>query len=250
MKVALVFTGLLRCWEKAYPSISKQILERYNPDVFFNIWSEVGYYSGKAYQQSPNDQFVKLAENDRGFHADGKYVDISQLVSAYHPVSIQLDDFSRIEPYCDAYAKLATNAFTRPKNTYAMFLKIYEGVIQATEWASRYANEYDLIIRMRPDLALNSELPELNPEKFYTIRHRNKHNQGTGDGFQAGNSSDMSYFANTVAHLPNMYGRIGVSCPHLFTAQTIIDEEFDWQELAMEFVTEHSPNGPYQEPDK
>jgi hypothetical protein len=244
MKTALVFTGLLRCWDLAYPSIEREILDKYEPDVFFDIWSEVGYYTGKAYQQAPTDQFVKLAEGDRGFYDAGPLVNSAELIDVYDPKVIRIEDFRRFESKADEFAAYAKNAFTRPKNTYSMFYKIARGMETLQTFG-----EYDLVIRMRPDLILNSALPDLDPKTFYTIRHGNRYGQGTGDGFQAGSPYNVGRFANYgFLNLREMYRRIGVSCPHLFTQQTISDYNLPWTELSVEFVTMHSPNGSYQEP--
>ena len=54
---------------------------------------------------------------------------------------------------------------------------------------------YDLVIRMRPDMIFNEDLPEFDTNKFYTLAHRNHLGQGTGDMIQVGNQLQMILFS-------------------------------------------------------
>ena len=91
MKVALVFTGLLRRFEDTYPAWKSYVLDRYDTHVYFDIWDEVGYYTGvKAYLQKPEDEFVKIAEGDRRFYASQEAIDGKRIIELYHPLALNV----------------------------------------------------------------------------------------------------------------------------------------------------------------
>src|SRR5574338_1590074 len=235
MKVALVFTGLLRCWDQAYPSIYREILNKYNPDVFFDIWDEIGFYSGKGYLQGPDDEYVKIAEGDKGFYenSDLVYGQLQNVHIAYEPKRITIDKFSDFEPEAERFASEFTNAYTRPKNTVSMFWRIRSGATTLQSYGLR-AGSYDYIIRMRPDLIINSPLPSIKEDTIITMRHKNKYNQGTSDGFQMGPRSPMLRFMwDTYTNLRTFYwdrspqGTREISCPHLYT-QCMINRLLDY----------------------
>jgi hypothetical protein len=245
MKVAIVFTGLLRNFEQAHPAFKQYFLDRYDCDVYFDIWSEVGYYTGKAYQQSPSDHFVKLAEGDRGFHESGEQVNVQRIMELYNPISLRIENFDSFEPIADEAAKLFPNAFTRPKNTICQAYKIMQGMRTVVGQASKY----DLVVRARPDIVLEHDPGLFEPGVFYTLPSKNKHGQGTGDSIQIGHIRDMFGFSDMYLDLKNLYDEIGYSCPHKFVEHYIKKLRLNWKELHIGARVAHSPSGiPYAEP--
>jgi hypothetical protein len=244
MKAALILTGLMRVWEDAYPKIKEYILDRYETDVYLDIWSEVGLYTGVKDYLPEENGFVKLRPEDRGFHASGELVDLNHVHRTYNPVSMRVENFETFKETSDWFADNFVKAYTRPRNTASMFYKIYQGFQLISQ------RHYDLVIRMRPDLIFNSDIGILSPENFYTIRHRNKYDQGTGDGFQASNMEQMEVFCNAFYSLPSYYNAIGVSCPHLFTLKRIFDiPSVHWIETQVAFECKHARGPSYSEPE-
>lgn len=246
MKVALVLTGLLRCFEQAYPSFKKYVIDRYDTDVYLDIWSEVGYYSGKGYLPEQNG-FIQTAKNDRGFHNSGELVDANKLIRLYKPVSLIIDDYSQFEAMFDKRAGQFPKAFTRPKNTIAQAYKIYSGISQC--FVNRSNAQYDLVVRARPDLVLEQDPGLFALNKFYTLPSRNKEGKGTGDSLQIGTLSDMFQFSQMYRHLEELYNEVGYSCPHMFNENWIKHMGLDWKELRVGAHVAHSPKGLYQEPE-
>jgi hypothetical protein len=249
MKVALVLTGLARCWEKAYPSFKQYFIDRYDTDVYIDIWSEVGYYNGSAYLQSPTDEFVKLADGDKGFHTSGERVDVNKLIEVYNPAAIRVEDFSKFEPTAEELAVEFTKAYTRPKNTISQAYKIYQGLDLTT---ADY--EHDLVVRARPDLVIEHDPGMFELDTIYTLPSRNKIGKGTGDALQIGPLWDMIEFSHMFFGLESLYRQTGVSCPHMFTEAQIkfcqlINRKLKWKELSVGAHVAHSPKGLYQNPE-
>lgn len=249
MKAALVLTGLLRNWEHAYPSFKKYFLDRYDCDVFIDIWSEVGYYDGRNYLPEENG-YIRVKEGDKGYHATGRLVDGEKLMYVYRPKVLRIEDFAgTFEKEAEERAAKFTNAYTRPKNTISQAYKMWSGMMTLL---SSSPFEYDLVIRARPDITLEHDPGVLNPDYFYTLPSRNKMGQGTGDSIQIGNLGDMTEFVNTHFHrLELYYSELGVSCPHLFVEAAIKDCGFydKWAEMSIGAHVAHSESGrPYEEP--
>lgn len=252
MRLALVLTGLLRCYEKAYPSFKSYFLDRFDTDVYFDIWDEVGYYSGKAYLQSPSDMFISTASGDRGFHDSGEKVDLNRLRDIYDPIGLNVHRFSSLEGYFDQRAAQFTNAFTRPKNTIAQAFKIYSG-------ATRLVKNYDIVVRARPDIMLESDPgvswvdAAASGKGIFTLPSRNKMGTGTGDSLMIGSQELVATFAtHQFDSLEKIYAEVGVSCPHIFTqyvlAEMINGTETQHFEMNVNAQVAHSPRGLYQEP--
>lgn len=253
MKVALIFTGLLRCFEQAYPAFKQYFLDRYDVDVYFDIWTEVGFYSGKNYLQGPTDVFVKLAEGDRGFHDSGELVNVNRIIELYNPVSIRIEDFNRFEPQADKIAATTPNGFTRSKNTISQAYKVFQGM--QTVLAKSQSENYQMIVRARPDLVLEADpgifqypTSDSPRDVFYTLPSRNKYNKGTGDSLQIGSLYQMYKFSEMYHDIRNLYQTIGYSCPHEYVERYIRKLGFMWQEIRVGSHIAHSPNGLYKEP--
>lgn len=245
MKVALVLTGLSRVWEEAYPTLKQYFIDGYDTDVFINIWSERGYYSGKGYIQSPTDAFVKTTPDDKGFHTSGLLTDVNKIMEAYKPRIMRVEDFSPVEHFFDEYSKMFVNAYTRPKNTAAQAYMAWRG-IQLMEEAGTH---YDVVIRARPDIVLRGNPMPVPMDTMTTLAMGNKNGQGTGDGIFISNHEQAVKFADMWKNLAYLYQKCGVSCPHLFAAEWITTNKMPWVQSHVGAYMTHSPKGPYQEPD-
>lgn len=257
MKVALVLTGLLRKWEDAYPVFKHCFVEKWNADVFIDIWDEVGWYTGKGYTHGPNDTFISTSADDKGFHA-GQKVRVDELIEYYNPISIRVERFDTKEAEFIERAKHFVNAYTRPKNSISQAYKIQQGVRSVP-----YG--YDIIVRARPDVVLDHDptyvdLQEIIDKNIvYTLPGKNKMGTGTGDSFMIASASTMRLFADVqYEYLEHIYNIRQVSCPHIFVEETLTHvlprrlSGFTAQlrELNVGFHITHSPSGiSYAEPD-
>ena len=241
MKVALVLTGLMRCYEQAYPSFKQYVLDRYDTDVYIDTWTEIGYYTGKGYLP-PNGEYVKVDPTAKGFHDSGQLVDVTHVMQLYDPVSLHIEKFSALEPYFDALASNYELALTRPKNTLAQAYKTASGLNLIS------ADTYELVIRARPDLVLEGDPGYFSPDEFLTLPSRNSRGTGTGDSIQIGSEENLFRYANLFELIPRAYDEIGHSCPHDYAEWIIKKEQLPWREMNVGAHVAHSPRGAYQEP--
>jgi hypothetical protein len=245
MKVALVFTGLLRGFESAYPAFKQYVLDRYDTDVYFDIWSEVGWYSGKGYIPT-NSPFIKTQDGERGFHTSGERVNANRIMEVYNPVSLRIDNYDLADAILEEGAKAYPNALTRPKNTLAQALKIWMAMDSLVDGSDKY----DLVVRSRPDIVLEHDPGQFTPTEFLTLPSRNSRGEGTGDSIQIGSYKDICRYSELFDVIPELYEEIGYSCPHAYAERWIRKNRFNWREMPIGAHVSHSPSGiPYKEPE-
>ena len=231
MKVALLLTGHMRCWEQVFPNTKQHIIDRYNPDVFIDTWDSEAYWD-------PHSQ--------KGITENGPKLDISAIEDAYKPVCMNVENYGDYESNFSERAKQFTNFYHVPKNQISMWFKVGRGMLSVEEHMMLTGKTYDVIIRMRPDLFLNESLPEFDPNQFYTLGYKNHMGQGTSDMIQVGNFFTMSLFCKTLYHLPQLYKETGLLCPHVISEHFIKRLGIPWKEFMINKTLMHTPLGEYK----
>ena len=232
MKVALLLTGHMRCWDQVAPNTRKHIIDKYNADVFIETWDREAYWD-------PNSQ--------RGITENGPKVDFGKVNEAYSPVrQMRYEPFETYEKTFAKRAEQYTNFYHVPKNQISMWYKVGRGMTMVEDYMMLTGQTYDVIIRMRPDLYFNEPLPEFDPQKFYTLGYRNHMGQGTSDMIQIGNFFTMSLFCKVLYHLPLLYQETGLLCPHVISEHFIKRLGLPWQEFMINKTIMHTPLGEYK----
>lgn len=235
MKVAVVLTGHLRCWKQVFPNFKERIIDRYKPDIFIHTWDDEAYWI-------PGDK-----QNKTGIYEGAPLIDDKEVVDAYNPITYvkeYWEDYNEHFEHCGNYFE---NFAHRPKNIISMFYKLHQGFSLVENYTAKLYNSYDLVIRMRPDMLINEDLPEFDPNKFYTIAHRNHLGQGTGDMIQVGNFISSMMFSKLITVLPYIYHQTQLLCPHTLSVQHIKNVGLPWQEFNLNKTIMHTPKGPYVE---
>jgi hypothetical protein len=255
MKIALVLTGLMRCYVEGCEAFKKFVLEPYGEtiDVHIHTWSEIGFYTGKGFKKRGDDGFVRTTNDDKGFYEDGEQIDVTHIQNLYHPWirTIEVEDWSGgMEPHFDDLKKDFPNAYTRPKNTLAQFYKVWMGMKRVQEYAVQNNVEYDFIFRTRPDFIIQSDFPQMwDAEIFYVNPGQNSEKIGFGDQFHASGYANMLAFSELFLNVDELYKAIGYSCPHAYTQTWLNWLNFPIEILKMNSTIMHSPTGIYCEPD-
>ena len=73
MKVAIILTGHLRCWETVFPNFKQKFIDRYNPDIFIHSWDEEGWWQ-------PSD-----VKNVKGYYDQTPKIDKQKVIDFYKP---------------------------------------------------------------------------------------------------------------------------------------------------------------------
>lgn len=231
MKVALILTGHMRCWKQVWPYIKAQFIDKYDPDIFVSTWSDEGWWR-------PN--------SSKGFNEQSPKLDVDRFIELYHPVVMEVDDYKDHEAYLETIASKYKNFIHNPKNVVSMFFKIAKGI----KLLEKSVHNYDLVIRMRPDLVFNHTLPDLDPNNFYTTHHPNYYGRGTGDTFQASSLTNIKKFCETFYNLDKIYSLCDTLCPHVVTKTAIELIGVNHVEVSSNFKLIHSPYGHFFDSDE
>jgi hypothetical protein len=221
MKVAVVLTGHMRRWREVLPNFKERVVAKYNPDIFINTWNDEGWYG-----QNQNDQLDGFLSGSSKVYAD-------EIQREYSAKVVHVDDFESIKPDFVQKIQRYPNYFHRSLNIYSMFYKMAKGIHSLENYILETGTEYDLVIRMRPDMFVHQEMPDFNPNVFYTIHHANHLGQGTGDMLQVGNLMNVTNFCRAIYHLPNIYNQLGVLCPHMTSTAMIGLLNLPWQPIGL-----------------
>lgn len=231
MNVAIVLTGHMRCWQQVYPNFRQRIVDRYNPDIFIETWNDEAYWD-------PHSQ--------HGIVKNAPQVDFEKLKETYQPVAVRTESYEKYEKNFEERAKQYSNFYHVPKNIISMLFKLGRGILMLEDYMFLTGKTYDLVIRVRPDLVFNEDLPDFDPRKFYTLGYRNHMGQGTSDMIQVGNFFTISIFSKLLHHLPQIYSETGLLCPHVVSEHFIKRLGLPWQEFMIHKTIMHTPLGEYK----
>jgi hypothetical protein len=231
MKVALLLTGHMRCWDQVFLNTKQHIIDKYNADVFIDTWDSEAYWD---------------PHSAKGITEGGPKLDIAGIEEAYKPVVMNVDSYEQFEDSFATRAKQFETFYHVPKNQVSMWFKVGRGMLSVEEHMMLTGKTYDLVIRMRPDLVFNEPLPEFNSNKFYTLGYRNHMGQGTSDMVQVGNFFTMSLFCKVLYHLPQLYKETGLLCPHVISEHFIRRLGLPWEEFMINKTIMHTPLGEYK----
>lgn len=237
MKVAVILTGHMRCWRDVLPNFQKRVIDRYNPDIFIHTWNEEGWWI-------PGDK-----QNTKGYFEETPKVTYDDMLN-YNPTQVIIEDWNDYNELFEYRGKLYENFAHRPKNILSMFYKLHAGIQLMENYIAKTGEFYDLVIRMRPDMIFNEDLPQFETNRFYTLAHRNHLGQGTGDMIQVGNQFNMILFSKASCYLTHIYKKTNLLCPHVLSSEWIKDMGLPWQEFNISKTLQHTPKGEYVEMDK
>lgn len=236
MKVAVVLTGHLRCWKDVYPNFKEKVIDRYNdPDIFIHTWENEGWWI-------PGDK-----QNEKGYHEEAPDIVQIEVVDAYKPRGITVESWDTYNKMFEQRGQLYQNFAHRPKNILSMFYKLNRGISLMEDYVSQIGVYYDLVIRMRPDMIFHEDLPEFDPNYFYTLAHRNHLGQGTGDMIHVGNMFNMIMFSKISCFINQLYLQTNLLCPHVITTKYIENIGLPWKEFVINKTIQHTPKGQYQQ---
>jgi hypothetical protein len=231
MNVAVILTGHMRCWEQVFPNFEERVLRKYNPDVFINTWEDEAYWD---------------PHSTHGIVENAPVIDHESIIKTYNPVDMIMENYDDFKDDFISRAERYKNFYHVPKNIISMLYKIGQGGLMMEDHMFKTGKHYDLVIRMRPDLVFNEELPDFDPNSFYTLGYRNHMGQGTSDMIQVGNSFMVSLFTKLLHHLPHVYRQTGLLCPHVISEKYIRNLGLPWKEFMIDKTIMHTPLGEYK----
>lgn len=188
MKVALCISGQPRSVIETFPYIKEHILDVNNPDVFVHSWIDA---------EAKGKRYVAACGDSASFPIPDNVPEvISDLykptVAKYQP-QIQFDELN-----------YATNKFMfiRPANT----LSQNYSKQQVFQLLKLYGKEYDAVIRMRFDWAIQTPIDASTVDlNAITMPNDCPHHRGYNDQFAIGNSTNMQIYGHLYDAMPDLF---------------------------------------------
>lgn len=174
MRVAVLLSGQFRNSYKEYETIKKNLIDRYNADVFI-------YYTYK----------------------DNIEVDISNLINLYNPVNIEFEEYP--DKINDLVQSVSHIEKAPESNTSSIFYMWY-GIMKANELKQKYENHnsfnYDLVVRCRFDTEIINPVVLKDLPNSIFIPIGSDWRGGYNDLFAYGKSNSMNYYTSLFNNLP------------------------------------------------
>jgi hypothetical protein len=162
LNVALCISGQLRGYKEAFVSIKKTIVDTLQPDIFVHVWQDVGFkepYQSSHANRVFQGQFLKAYNN---LFLTKDYKEIKEMLASLFVLfnentvitKEQLIDFYQTDfvivedDQAWPYAKF--------NNQKKMFHKIDACNQMVQEYGQAVDKQYDLVIRLRPDLEIQA----------------------------------------------------------------------------------------------
>lgn len=194
MKIALCISGQMRTFERAYPSIKRHILDPLSPDVFIHTWSDIGAPI-QARQMIPAPlkrlqkylpplekfmiRFVRAYEGMAADYPPDDHVCQKRLEELFSPKDCVIEEFPENGLWSLNGVSVPENLLQRIKDLdkkegpsmvknravvggLPMFYKMHACQKMCRAYAENQKLDYDVIIRLRPDLNITAT-PPLSP---------------------------------------------------------------------------------------
>lgn len=217
-KTALCFSGELRSIDNTIDLIKSNIYNCFDaPDVFIHVW-----------------------EDDPNIHK------LSHLTDNMNVVDI------KIEPRQTFDEKDYGTNKRGEVNIQGLLRQIYcikQCNNQKIEFEKKNNNVYDIVCRIRPDIAIEGdskiEQKEYNPHKIYVPRHDSWY--GRNDRFYFGSSYNMDILSNRIDHLDFYHKHKGVIHYETFMMFVAGLHEIEFEYIPLRFGLLRD-NGDYVQP--
>jgi len=184
MKVALCLSGQARSFDKAFPFVKKNLLDKHDVTVFFHTWNTVD-----------ETEILRLYTN-------------SQLWLTEPPQEPDLSKYTRVPPPQPNW-KVKDPALS----TWAQFYSLNKANTLKIKYEREFGMNFDWVIRSRFDFALNTEIPfeDLDNSKLYIPNCRMTPNRDFGnDQFAFSSSRNMDKYCNVFNRIDEFYD-VGVT---------------------------------------
>jgi hypothetical protein len=198
MKAALCISGQMRTYRHCFASLKQNILDPLNPDVFIYTWSDAG-------------SCTRIEKDERQPSLQAP-VTHDRLRTLYHPKS------AIIQEYKTAYAEEMHGVRVpdilkkmEPHNyrgAIPMFFTMYQCNELKRQYEADGGFQYDVVIRLRPDLLISELIPKRileNPGVLWVSGYQVNPSFQVSDKFASSMSSQMDYYSSVWKLLPKYW---------------------------------------------
>ena len=200
MKTALVLTGHLRTFFSNYPFFEENVIKRYKPDIYMDLWDTFGYWDD-------ND--------DLGFKKESELIDIISIKNKLdNLVYLNVENYSdkryEFEQRAKQFERIKvvypSGGTARPINVISMWFKRYQA-IQNIQY------EYDKVILTRPDIRI-SEPVNLGSPLLELCNSHNDSRRGFADIYFAGSLKQIQKVVEVYNNFEIMIFESNEFCGH------------------------------------
>lgn len=189
--IALCISGQMRTYRKCYGFLMENIINPLEPDIFIHTWREQGG--------------TTKADIDVADYYDP--VTEQRLDRLYSPIAAHVEDFD--DEYFTqkdgvAIPKKLKEETNHWKGNIPLFYKMYA----CNELKSRHENrngfEYDIVIKIRPDLIVSEPIPEKvfnEPNTLWHSEYGIDTTMQVSDKFAISSSENIDYYTSVWEHL-------------------------------------------------
>ena len=186
MKVCLLLSGHMRNSEEVFPYFKSNLLDRYDVDTFISVWD-----SSTIYVHTP-----KIYEN----------------IKLFKPIAFEMENyeagFQQIfwDIVKDNEYKLETNA--NLVSAYSMWYKTMR-VNQLKQTHSKLFGEYDIVIKTRPDIKIESPIELIQPmDNTIYVPKGWDWSEGIGDLMAYGKPNVMDTYCNLTHNFKDITDKL------------------------------------------
>lgn len=202
MKVAICISGQPRNVHKGFTYIEPNLLAHNDCDVFIHMWWDEEQI-GKPYINAGGHTVTGPIEGNM----------LEDIVKMYNPVLMHH------EPQKDFDEKdYAERAYPAIKPASSLSQKY--SAMKAHELRRETGREYDAVVRLRFDLALQTLICVSNYDlNVINVPNRCPHPGGIDDTFAIGNSANMDVYGNLYTHIDELYHSNVPFCDEILLGQ-------------------------------
>ncbi len=196
LKTALCISGQMRTYKRCYGNLKKYMLQPLQPDIFIHTWERTG-------QRVQNKQKKKKSAY--------KVTD-ALLNDLYSPVAVVIEPFKK--EYFNELKGIRRPEILRKKSplhsksNLPLFYKMYACNQLKKNYEAENNFVYDMVIRIRPDLMLMEEIPNIVKNNFdilWVDKYGTVPLYMASDKFAVSNSSNMDYYTSVWEKLPSYW---------------------------------------------
>jgi len=182
MKVALIIYGHMRTYQIAFPGLEEFFLSTYQPDVFMHTWDEV-----EARTKSWHRDHMRI-----------RPLDVSRVIEMYDPKNILVEK----QPQVDDDRVTPNNNISYVGQKFML-----ESLYKADSLRRESGVDYDIVVKIRPDIRLLKPLPvpEPTPGIVFTGSNPQGGKRSACDIINIATAADMEKVCQVHAHFDEFY---------------------------------------------
>jgi hypothetical protein len=158
MKIAICISGHLRTFELCHQSLKRNVLDKYDCDVFVSTWNNIGNTLYHAHYKPGFDEV-----DDR--------INVNRIIEVYKPVDMLIEDSSadEIKNIKKPFSGLKTRNGADVYQVVPMFYKMWNCNNLKKAYEEKNGFKYDITVKCRPDLYIHSINMEMATQKIQFI---------------------------------------------------------------------------------